>query len=142
MGRAEDKLGQHGLGLEHCARAVQIAPDDVRFLNDLGTMQFQARQYPDAVESFRHLLVLRPRHSYARFNLGLALYQQSDFAGAIREFNELPDKDAEFPVAWFFLAESLLRTGNQAEAAQAATHFLSIHTANDAMAVRAREIEK
>jgi protein O-mannosyl-transferase len=140
MGRAEGKLGRPAAGLEHCARAVQIAPDDVRFLNDLGTMQFQARQYSNAADSFRRVLELRPRHSYARFNLGLALYQQSDFAGVIRELNELPNKDEEFPVAWYFLADSLFRSGNQAEAASAARHFLSVHTANDAMAARAKEI--
>jgi tetratricopeptide (TPR) repeat protein len=140
MGRAEDKLGQHAAGLEHCARAVQIAPDEVRFLNDLGTMQFQAQKYADSAESFRRLLELRPRHTYARFNLGLALYQQRDFPGAIRELNELPNKDEDFPVAWFFLAESLLRTGSHVEAANAARRFLSVHAADDEMAARAKEI--
>jgi predicted Zn-dependent protease len=119
---------------------VQIAPDEVRFLNDLGTMQFQAQKYADSAESFRRLLELRPRHTYARFNLGLALYQQRDFPGAIRELNELPNKDEDFPVAWFFLAESLLRTGSHDEAANAARRFLSVHAADDEMAARAKEI--
>ena len=140
MGRAEDELGQHALGLEHCTRAMEIAPDDVRFVNDLGMMQVRARQYAAAAKSFRHVLELRPRHSYARFNLGLVLYQQSDFEGAIREFSALPNKDDDFPNAWFFLAECQLRMGNTAEAATAAAHFLSIHTEDDAMATQARKI--
>jgi lipoprotein NlpI len=140
MGRAEDKLGRRELALEHCARAVQLDPTDTRAVNDLGTMQFQARQYDAAAQSFRRVLEMRPRHSYARFNLGLALYQQRDFAGAIREFNAIPNKDVEFPNAWFFLAQCHLHSGNQAEAARAATHFLTLHTQDDEMAAEARRI--
>src|SRR4029453_2972577 len=94
----------------------------------------------EAAQSFRRVLELRPRHAYARFNLGLCLYQQSDFEGAIREFNEIPNKDVDFPNAWFFLAESESRRGNTGAAAQAATHFLSVHATEDALAARAREI--
>jgi len=140
MGRTEDELGQHELGLEHAMRAVAIAPDDTRFVNDLGMMQVKARRYADAAQSFRHVLELRPRHSYARFNLGLALYQQSDFEGAIREFDALPNKDDDFPIAWFFIAQCQMRIGNTAEAARNATHFLSVHTEDDAMASQARKI--
>jgi tetratricopeptide (TPR) repeat protein len=140
MGRAEDKLGQHALGLEHCARAVECAPDDARFLNDLGMMQFQARQYAAAAQSFQRVLELRPRHDHARFNLGLALYQQRDFDGAVRAFTAIANKDTDFVNAWFFLAECEVQRGNRAAASQDASHFLSIHTADDAMAARAREI--
>lgn len=140
MGRAEDTLGQHAPGLEHCARAVEINPDDTRFLNDLGMMQVRAGEYAAAAQSFRRVLELRPQHSYARFNLGIALYQQGDFAGAIQEFNALPHKDSDFPNAWFFLAECQTRTGDKAAAATSAAHFLSIHTADDAIAARARAI--
>jgi Flp pilus assembly protein TadD len=140
MGRAVDKLGRHDLGLQYCARAVELQPDDARFLNDLGTMQFQARQFAEAAQSFRRVLEVRPRHWHARFNLGLALYQQRDFEGALRELNAIPNKDEDFPNAWFFIAECQLLSGNKAEAAQSAAHFLSIHTDDDAIAAQARKI--
>jgi len=140
MGRAEEALGQRTLGLEHCARAVALDPSDARFLNDLGTLQFKAQQYAEAAHSFRRVLELRPRHDHARFNLGLALYQQSDFDGAVRELTALERKDTDFVNAWFFIAESEVRRGNKEEAARAASRFLSLHHDDDAMASRAREL--
>jgi tetratricopeptide (TPR) repeat protein len=140
MGRTEAELGQHTLALEHCARAVEIDPGDARLVNDLGMMQAQARDYAAAAQSFRRVLELRPRHTYARFNLGIALYQQRDFEGAAREFEALPNKDEEFPNAWFFLAQCQSLTGNASDAAASAAHFLSVHTVEDAMAAQARKI--
>jgi len=140
LGRAQDARGQRALGLASCARAVAISPDDPRFVNDLGSMQFQAGKYAEAAQSFRRVLELRPRHSYARFNLALCLYQQSDFDGTVHELNELPDKDRDFPNAWFFLAESESRRGNADAAARAAAHFLTLHDANDAMAAQAKKL--
>jgi Flp pilus assembly protein TadD len=140
MGLAEDQLGSTAEGLKHVERAVALDPGDARFMNDLGTMQFKTRQYADAAQTFRRVLELRPRHDHARFNLGLALYQQSDFAGAIHAFDEIANKDADFPNAWFFLAQCHRRTGNHAEAARAARHFLSVHTQNDGLAADARKI--
>lgn len=140
MGRTEAELGQHALALEHCARAVEIDPGDARLVNDLGMMQAQGQDYAAAAQSFRRVLELRPRHAYARFNLGIALYQQRDFEGAVREFDALPNKDEDFPNAWFFLAQCQKLTGNGSEAAAAATRFLSVHTEDDAMAAQARKI--
>jgi Flp pilus assembly protein TadD len=140
MGRTEDKLGRRALAIQHCARAVEIDPTDARLVNDLGMMQAQAQDYAAAARSFRRVLELRPRHTYARFNLGIALYQQRDFEGAAREFEALPGKDEDFPNAWFFLAECQRLMGNTRDAANAATHFLSVHTEDDAMAAQARKI--
>jgi lipoprotein NlpI len=119
---------------------VEIDPSDARLVNDLGMMQAQAKDYAAAAQSFGRVLELRPRHAYARFNLGIALYQQRDFEGAAREFDALPNKDEDFPNAWFFLAQCQKLTGNGREAAAAATRFLSVHSEDDAMAAQARKI--
>lgn len=140
MGRTEAELGQHALALEHCARAVEIDPGDARLVNDLGMMQAQAQDYAAAAQSFRRVLELRPRHSYARFNLGIALYQQRDFEGAAREFEALPNKDDEFPNAWFFLAQCQSLLGKTGDAAATASHFLTIHATEDAMTAQARKL--
>jgi tetratricopeptide (TPR) repeat protein len=140
LGRTEDKLGRHPEALEHVRRSVELMPDNAMFMNSLGMMQFQARQYDDAARSFRRVLELRPRHTHARFNLALALYQQSDFEGAVHELNALANKDQDFPNAWFFLAECQMRMGRKDDAAQSAAHFLTLHTADDAVAAQARKI--
>jgi len=140
LARTAGKLGQVDEALEDMQTAVNLDPNNALFYHNLGVLQFQARRYAEAAESFRRALELRPRHFHARFNLGLALYQQSDFSGAVRELTALENKDTDFVNAWFFIAESEARRGHQEEAARAATHFLSLHHADDAMTARAREI--
>lgn len=138
--RAAVELGRGDDAMESIQRAVQLDPNDALLYHHLGVIQFKAGRYADAAQSFRRALELRPRHLHARFNLALALYQQRDFEGAAREFTLLENKDTDFVNAWFFLAECELQRGNQAAAAQAAAHFLTLHRTDDALAARAREI--
>ena len=140
LARTEGKLGHLKEAMDAINNALDIDPDNAVYYNSLGMLQFQARDYMNAVGSFREVLQIRPRHLHARFNLGLALYQLGDFEGAVKEFTELENKDGDFQNAWFFLAESQLRAGNAEAAAESARHFLTLHTTDDAMAARAREI--
>jgi Tfp pilus assembly protein PilF len=140
LARTEGKLGHINEALDAIQNAIDIDPDNAVYYNSLGMLQFQARDYMNAVGSFREVLQIRPRHLHARFNLGLALYQVGDFEGAVKEFTELENKDTDFQKAWFFLAESQLRSGNAEGAAESARRFLTLHTTDDAMAGRAREI--
>ena len=140
LARTEGKLGHLKEAMDAINNALDIDPDNAVYYNSLGMLQFQARDYMNAVGSFREVLQIRPRHLHARFNLGLALYQLGDFEGAVKEFTELENKDGDFQNAWFFLAESQLRAGNAEAAAESARHFLALHTTDDAMAARAREI--
>ncbi|HXS09753.1 MAG TPA: tetratricopeptide repeat protein [Candidatus Krumholzibacteria bacterium] len=140
LARTEGKLGHLKEAMDAINNALDIDPDNAVYYNSLGMLQFQARDYMNAVGSFREVLQIRPRHLHARFNLGLALYQLGDFEGAVKEFTELENKDGDFQNAWFFLAESQLRAGNAEAAAESARHFLAVHSQDDAMASRAREI--
>ena len=140
LARTEGKLGHLKEAMYAINNALDIDPDNAVYYNSLGMLQFQARDYMNAVGSFREVLQIRPRHLHARFNLGLALYQLGDFEGAVKEFTELENKDGDFQNAWFFLAESQLRAGNAEAAAESARHFLAVHSQDDAMASRAREI--
>lgn len=140
LARTEGKLGHVNEALDAIQNAIDLDPDNAVYYNSLGMLQFQVRDYMNAVGSFREVLQLRPRHLHARFNLGLALYQLGDFEGAVKEFTELENKDGDFQNAWFFLAESQLRAGNAEAATESARRFLTLHTTDDAMAARAREI--
>jgi tetratricopeptide (TPR) repeat protein len=140
LARTEGKLGHLKEAMDAINSALDLDPDNAVYYNSLGMLQFQARDYMNAVGSFREVLQIRPRHLHARFNLGLALYQLGDFEGAAGEFTALENKDTDFQNAWFFLAESQLRGGNAEAAAESARHFLTLHTTDDAMAARAREI--
>lgn len=138
--RAAARLGHETEALEYIDTAIRLDPEDALLFHHRGVIQFQAQQYADAAESFRRALEIRPRHLHARFNLGLALYQLRDFDGAVRELSALENKDTDFVNAWFFIAEAESQRGNSDAAARAASHFLTLHTTDDAMAARAREI--
>ncbi|HET6349608.1 MAG TPA: tetratricopeptide repeat protein, partial [Candidatus Krumholzibacteria bacterium] len=140
LARTEGKLGHMQEALNDMQRAIDIEPESATYYHSLGLLQFQARDYMSAIGSFRTALQLRPRHLQARFNLGLALYQIGDFGGAVREFTALENKDTDFPNAYFFTAESEVRRGNADAAVEAARHFLAVHTGDDALTTRARQI--
>jgi len=123
-----------------CFIATDLDPNNAAYYNSLGILEFQVKQYADAAESFQRALILRPRHMQARFNLGLALYQQSDFEGAVKEFTALESKDTDFVNAYFFLAQSQAQLGHADLAARAAAHFLSLHQGEGGMTTRAREL--
>ncbi|HEX6791942.1 MAG TPA: hypothetical protein VF247_11585, partial [Candidatus Krumholzibacteria bacterium] len=59
---------------------------------------------------------------------------------AVEAFTAVESKDTDYVNAWFFIAECEFQRGNRDAAAQAATRFLSLHNAGDALAARAREI--
>lgn len=140
LARTEAKLGRVEQAHDDMLNATDLDPTNAGDLNSLGILEFQVKQYRDAAESFRRALALQPRHMHARFNLGLALYQQRDFEGAVREFTALEGKDTDFVNAYFFIAESQAQLGHNEEAAHAASQFLALHTSDDAMTSRAREI--
>jgi Flp pilus assembly protein TadD len=82
LARTEAKLGHMEQAHDDMFIAVDLDPNNAAYYNSLGILEFQVKQYADAAESFQRALILRPRHMHARFNLGLALYQQRDFEGA------------------------------------------------------------
>jgi tetratricopeptide (TPR) repeat protein len=140
LARTEAKLGHMEQAHDAMFIATDLDPNNAAYYNSLGILEFQVKQYADAAESFQRALILRPRHMHARFNLGLALYQQREFEAAVKAFTELEGKDTDFVNAYFFLAESEAQLGHTAEAASAATRFLSLHKGEDGMTTRAREL--
>lgn len=140
LARTEGKLGRLNQAIDDMQTAIELDPSNAAYYNSLGMLQFQTKDYFSAIGSFREVLLRRPRQVHARFNLALAFYQIGDFDNAVKELTALDNKDADFPNAWFFLAECESRRGNAAAAVRAATHFLTLHTTDDALTSRAREI--
>ncbi len=140
LANSEAKLGNVPQALEDMQTALDLDPDNTANLSVFGNLQFQAKDYMAATGTYQEVLRRHPGDMQVRFNLGLALYQLGFFDDAVKEFTALENKDTEFPNAWFFLAESQMRSGQPEAAAQSATHFLTLHTTDDAIAARARQI--
>lgn len=140
LAKTEAKLGKITQALDDMQNAIDLDPDNTANLSVFGNLQFQAKDYMAATGTYQEVLRRHPDDMQVRFNLGLALYQLGFFDDAMKEFSALENKDTEFPNAWFFLAESQMRSGHADAAAESARHFLTLHTANDAMAARAQRI--
>ena len=76
-------------------------------------------------------------NSYARELEGFYVARRPD---VVRELTALENKDSDFVNAWFFLAEAEHQLGDAQKAARDAAHFLTLHTTDDALASRAREL--
>ena len=64
-------------------RAVQAAPREPEFHNNLGLALAAAQRASEAVAAFRHALALKPDHAGAWSNLGLALQGRNEVFGAV-----------------------------------------------------------
>src|SRR5207248_10587770 len=53
-----------------------------------GADALAGRRWPDAVDALRHALELSPDNAFTHLNLGTALFETGDAAGALAQFNE------------------------------------------------------
>lgn len=63
-------------------RAIRFRPDDAMVYLVQGIYLSQARKFDDSIKSYRRAITLQPGSAEAHYNLGLALLQVNDPAGA------------------------------------------------------------
>ena len=69
----------------HLEKAIEIAPDFLEALNDLGTIYYRRKQFAEAAALFERALTVDPDFVTARVNLGGALLSLQQFARALDE---------------------------------------------------------
>ena len=69
----------------HFEKAIEIAPDFLEALNDLGTIYYRRKQFAEAAALFERALKVDPDFVTARVNLGGALLSLQQFAQALDE---------------------------------------------------------
>jgi Flp pilus assembly protein TadD len=68
--------GDNAAAAQLLERSVREEPSARSLRETLARAQFDARMFPAAEQTFRHLVVLDPTDHYAQFGLGLALSRQ------------------------------------------------------------------
>jgi len=84
-----DRLVQQGKYTEAIAplkKSTEALPTEARAWNVLGLAYHGAGRFPEAVKSYHQALTLNPNLAAARFNLGITLMAQNNFAAAADEF--------------------------------------------------------
>ena len=89
-------------------------------------MEESASRQQEALETYRKVLELNPKHAAACINLGTIYYNQQNYRDAERYYRRAIEIDARYALAYFDLGNVLDETGRLTEAVEAYRTALSI----------------
>jgi Flp pilus assembly protein TadD len=78
--------GNNAAAVERFRRAVQMAPANAYYRNNLGWALFQANQVEAAARELEEVVRINPRRDIAHANLGEVRHAQGDIPGAIAAY--------------------------------------------------------
>lgn len=96
----------------HFQRAIDIAPDYLFALNDLGVQYTRSGRYADSISVLERAVAKAPKSFPPRLNLAIALYGADRFADSSREVAVALDLDPAAPDALFLSGMVERRRGN------------------------------
>lgn len=99
-------------GIEHLQRAVTLYPDYLIAHNDLGAQYLKLKRLEEAAAQFLVALERNPKYFNSRFNLGLVLIEQKNYAEAIIQLRQAIALDSTRPAAHLWLGIALLNTSD------------------------------
>lgn len=129
--------------LEQYLAAAKLEPGQASHRIGLGSALVRLRRMADAVGVLRQALTMNPPDDvayYAHTNLGTALFELNDFAGAAKEFLWVLDHQEDrtrIAVTLYFLGICFDKLGDYEQALKAYEQFLAV-----ASAVNQLEVEK
>ncbi len=140
-GHSHLNRGQLIRSLFHFERAVEMAPEDPRALNDLGVAYLRRGDKGRALWYFRHAQMIAPNFAYAGYNEGLLFLGAGDAEAAQGAFEAVLTMDANWSLAHRQLGY-LSQVQGQPE--RALVHFeayLDSHPEDSATQARVRMIK-
>jgi len=123
----EPIAGQFILDFEHHAEPREFVPagkvQTIRIVDNVAELFTHAvaleenpEQQKAAIDTYRRVLELDPKHAAACINLGTLYYNQQDFTQAERYYQQAIDIDSKYALAYFDLGNVLDETGRLPEA--------------------------
>jgi predicted Zn-dependent protease len=70
----------------------------------------------DKIAGLREILALDPKNSFARYGIAVELANRGETEAALREFDELLEKDPDYTAGYFMAAQTLSKAGRTEEA--------------------------
>jgi tetratricopeptide (TPR) repeat protein len=95
---------EHSLALEVYRRVLRVAPEHAVAWNGVGLVLQHMKRFEDARNAFAHAVDANPDFAEAHYNLGFALSNLGDYAGALRETRRALELDAMYVPQKFELA--------------------------------------
>jgi tetratricopeptide (TPR) repeat protein len=116
LGRQLARLGDFAAAGQQLRTAVQIRPDSIDALGELGLVLQNRKQYQEAVRCYERVLALQPGHALAHFNLAICRNHLGDRDGAVESLRATVRANPEFAWAYRTLGRLLLEMNQGAEA--------------------------
>jgi tetratricopeptide (TPR) repeat protein len=101
---------------ELCRELLQKTPEDVNILGLRGAVLIKLNRLEEAEAVLRHTVRLAPSFAKPHEDLGIALLEKGDAAGAVDVLENAVRLDPALELAWFNLGKALARLGKGVEA--------------------------
>jgi len=115
LGTIEETMGRLDEAEARYRQALRAGPNP-RAQRGLASLLTKQGRREDAVKALREALAAAPADTETRYQLGLALMQEDDCAGAVPEFRAVIQKETAHLGSLFNLGNCLNRTGHPQEA--------------------------
>jgi tetratricopeptide (TPR) repeat protein len=111
------------LAAEYYQRAMQIEPANIRARVQFGASLVRSMKFEQAIPILNEAIARAPSNYSAHANLGTAYFKLKQYAPSAREFIWLINSKPEIAASYYFLAISLDRLGDCAQAFRAYQEF-------------------
>jgi tetratricopeptide (TPR) repeat protein len=130
--------GQYNVAAERFREAIELDPEQLSAMSDLGRIYYQQKDYTKAIELYNGVLARDAKHTAALRGSALAYVGQKDYArsrDALQRLLAGNNKDAE---AWLDLGDVLFMMGDQTEARSHWGRAADVDASADAIIRKAR----
>jgi len=120
------KAGDPKKAIEHLEKALEIYPNFMAALNQLGVQYMELKEWGKAGEALRKAIGIAPEAFHPRLNYGIVLLQLKDYKAAAAELNRAIQKDGTSGPAHFYFGRAMVSLGNYDAAETALRQTITI----------------
>jgi tetratricopeptide (TPR) repeat protein len=120
------KSGDAKKAIGELEKALQIYPNFMAALNQLGVQYMEIKDWDKASEPLRKAIGISPEAFHPHLNYGIVLLQLKKYRDAAAELNTAVQKDSSSGTAQFYLGRAMVSLGNYDAAENALRQAISI----------------
>ena len=96
LGLTAMQQGQHQQALRSLQKAIFLEPSKAEFYNHTGVLHFSLGNLEQGIACLQKALTLEPQSVDTRYNLALGLQKLNRWEAAIKEYQQLIDRQSHF----------------------------------------------
>jgi tetratricopeptide (TPR) repeat protein len=104
--------GDRGKAIDQLKHAVEIYPNFMAALNEMGVQYMELKDWEKADQALRAAIKIAPEAFHPRLNHGIVLLQMKDYKNAAAELRIAVQKDSSSPLAHFQCGRALVSLGD------------------------------